>query len=1092
MPVPFAPHLRSGLSAISARRPLVVADQVIEFGASTLAGSGAAFPVREGAMLSLAKTGAGTAAGEYEVEGTRIFPAQDGVTDGGTVELIANAGRADETTFTVTISAPAGVFTIRPGDIDRDGEDAEFVAAWYAAEDGDVIRYRDGRPDISTDLAATIAPSRTSIVEGEAVQFEATGLTGPAARARREAFAAWDFGEGGTFSALAGNADIRPGDDSRYAWGRRVAHVFRTPGTHTVTLTLRDRTGRPAATATVDITVAAADSAFYSAETIVYAPPGEDTSAAPASDMAVFTDWNAFVAELGSRYATGTGQTRAAIHNATDIADFGKGGLDGATPRMMRLRDRRGHKLRLEGFGTGVGWTLRTPALDDIVESRHIDIESDGLVIQGLRHIGGWDPTAPTTRDAGAASTGARLMGDDITVADCELRGWRNILDIGDSDQTQQRPTVANCILRDHLKYVAFDPGWDTVFAGCDMGNPPETVDGPGEQNQHQMFWAENPDDGGAWWLHDRAGAPFRSLAEYTPAGFSGSHVWYLPTQAEADANPHLGGDGSPGSGTIEPISTRDDEVQRPTEDKPKRNYVEQGPIRAFRGVTMHQCRAEAHGGWSAMLSTIEYGAAQPICRLLNRGGEPESRVDYVLTGNDFRAKGDAITISNDATSYDQARLELPELVMAANRIRFGAQSTVVSGVRVSGAVAALWNNLTTKEDMPQIGSRTRLDIGITDTGATHPGNRRPAVFVRNDTWIDLQTAENAENEATPAQSIRLIPVADENANGHYDIEIADIAVHHPALAAEWAAGTGYYVDVAPIDTTTGALGAGSAGIGGGSLPAPPVDRDGTGRADPPNLGALAGGGGFSPGAISGLRLWLDAQDSATITGSPSVSAWGDKSGNGRDHTQADPLYQPTVAAHKGRQWIYFQDAWLLGSDGLGFTGNPGFTVFIVAEFEVTLARDQPLFGFGRTAGVTGLPASNDIVVVSATASDGYIYRVWGGYQAFSPQVAGRDEIQIWQRSAGETYGDSRLWLNGGAQESATGSANPSNTSDLGDLMSAVGVNIDRDHQPLSSETLQGWIGEIIVYDGALTAADMNAVGEYLGGKWGIAWAQIP
>jgi hypothetical protein len=37
----------------------------------------------------------------------------------------------------------------------------------------------------------------------------------------------------------------------------------------------------------------------------------------------------------------------------------------------------------------------------------------------------------------------------------------------------------------------------------------------------------------------------------------------------------------------------------------------------------------------------------------------------------------------------------------------------------------------------------------------------------------------------------------------------------------------------------------------------------------------------FTPTSIAGLQLWLDAADSSTITGTSSVTAWRDKSGNG-------------------------------------------------------------------------------------------------------------------------------------------------------------------------------------------------------------------
>ena len=53
----------------------------------------------------------------------------------------------------------------------------------------------------------------------------------------------------------------------------------------------------------------------------------------------------------------------------------------------------------------------------------------------------------------------------------------------------------------------------------------------------------------------------------------------------------------------------------------------------------------------------------------------------------------------------------------------------------------------------------------------------------------------------------------------------------------------------------------------------------------------------WTPAEIA-TRLWLDAEDSATITlNGSTVSAWGDKSGNGVSVTQTTASQQPTYAA---------------------------------------------------------------------------------------------------------------------------------------------------------------------------------------------------
>lgn len=64
---------------------------------------------------------------------------------------------------------------------------------------------------------------------------------------------------------------------------------------------------------------------------------------------------------------------------------------------------------------------------------------------------------------------------------------------------------------------------------------------------------------------------------------------------------------------------------------------------------------------------------------------------------------------------------------------------------------------------------------------------------------------------------------------------------------------------------------------------------------DPALLGAAAG---FSPLSLS-PALWLDASDAATITSSGGkVSQWNDKSGNGRNVTQATSAAQPSTGTN--------------------------------------------------------------------------------------------------------------------------------------------------------------------------------------------------
>lgn len=73
--------------------------------------------------------------------------------------------------------------------------------------------------------------------------------------------------------------------------------------------------------------------------------------------------------------------------------------------------------------------------------------------------------------------------------------------------------------------------------------------------------------------------------------------------------------------------------------------------------------------------------------------------------------------------------------------------------------------------------------------------------------------------------------------------------------------------------------------------------------------GTSGGGAPFAPDDISGLALWLDASDTATITQSAgAVSQWNDKSGNANHATQGMAANQPSTNTRtiNGRNVIDF------------------------------------------------------------------------------------------------------------------------------------------------------------------------------------------
>lgn len=120
----------------------------------------------------------------------------------------------------------------------------------------------------------------------------------------------------------------------------------------------------------------------------------------------------------------------------------------------------------------------------------------------------------------------------------------------------------------------------------------------------------------------------------------------------------------------------------------------------------------------------------------------------------------------------------------------------------------------------------------------------------------------------------------------------------------------------------------------------------------------LNSAGGFSPSDISGLRLWLDASDPASLfqdaagstpagNGDP-VGQWADKSGNGNNLTQGAASLQPTVAANG----ISLDGTEIMDASISHLSGDVDFSVIVVATRDASAAVDA--------GGLWGQPASTN------------------------------------------------------------------------------------------------------------------------------------
>lgn len=216
---------------------------------------------------------------------------------------------------------------------------------------------------------------------------------------------------------------------------------------------------------------------------------------------------------------------------------------------------------------------------------------------------------------------------------------------------------------------------------------------------------------------------------------------------------------------------------------------------------------------------------------------------------------------------------------------------------------------------------------------------------------------------------------------------------------------------------------------------------------------------GFDPVSLGGCALWLDAADARTLTLSGSnVTAWADKSGNGRNTST-------------------FGVAPTFSNGAVRFSSNQGFSVNLTASSSVES-------GFI----VAGATATNDTIsntlLGSANGNGGRQFRIPSAIQTIKQNVAGvlftgttlpSNTTQLVEFvNDGTTL--THYW-NGSVYGSASSVAyDAGRTTSIGRRFE----NVTGD----GGEWFTGYIQEVIVFSNALTTTQRQAVEGYLAWKW--------
>jgi hypothetical protein len=226
---------------------------------------------------------------------------------------------------------------------------------------------------------------------------------------------------------------------------------------------------------------------------------------------------------------------------------------------------------------------------------------------------------------------------------------------------------------------------------------------------------------------------------------------------------------------------------------------------------------------------------------------------------------------------------------------------------------------------------------------------------------------------------------------------------------------------------------------------------------------------GFVPTDIAGFKLWLDASNTATITeASGRVSQWDDGSGSGNHVVQATGGSQPLTGSdtQNSLNVITFSNARPdYMKTASGFTvADPGM-VYVVAKSAMAAgAQGNVLDGFDSASNrwTVGNLITTDKVNLYDSTSEKQGTSAWGttNYHIVTA-----------------TFKTSQSTLRfDGASENLTAS--------LGTMPDFSGINIGRWNGGFGH--WNGYIAEILIYEGEHDAGQISDVETYLNAKWAV------
>ncbi len=231
------------------------------------------------------------------------------------------------------------------------------------------------------------------------------------------------------------------------------------------------------------------------------------------------------------------------------------------------------------------------------------------------------------------------------------------------------------------------------------------------------------------------------------------------------------------------------------------------------------------------------------------------------------------------------------------------------------------------------------------------------------------------------------------------------------------------------------------------------------------------------PLTIPNCRLWLDATDTSTLTGSNPVTQWRDKSSNAYAFNGTGAVFSNFVSSQ--RRSLFFNGSSYLTNNSMSIT-NP-FTVFTVAyQTSNTATWQRILNGLSNTTldGYLFVGCLDSNVATFIGNGSG-----WNDTNSNTP--ATRSLLTGTLICTTVSSGVNITYVNGTTLNTKSGA----NT-----LPTFTGLNIGGGTNTLTSasQSWRGHIGEIIVYSGVLNTTQRQQIEAYLIQKWNITYSTLP